>query len=108
MVTINDLESLKERIESTDKSIVLVKVSAAWCGPCRVLADILSKLEKDELSDVEIVDVDADEAEEICQEYGVRNIPTMIFIKDGNVVDKTFGLVVKDDLVSKIDNIRNA
>ncbi len=84
---------------------VLVDFFADWCGPCRMVAPILEKLAT-ENSDVTICKVNVDDEPELARRYGIMSIPTMLFFKDGQMVDKSVGALGKPAIQSKIDAIR--
>jgi thioredoxin 1 len=69
---------------------VLVDFFATWCGPCAVLAPIISEI-ADERSDIKVGKVDVDEAPDLANQFGVQNIPTLVYFKDGKVVNKLIG-----------------
>lgn len=75
---------------------------APWCGPCKMVGPIIEELSKEYDGQVSIGKVNVDENPEISQKYGVRNIPTILFIKDGEVVDKHVGAAPKNVLAKKI------
>ncbi|NNC83315.1 MAG: thioredoxin [Flavobacteriales bacterium] len=91
-----------EEILSTDKP-VMIDFWAAWCGPCRMIAPIVDELHEEYNDRAVIGKVDVDSNQEIAMKYGVRNIPTILFIKNGEVVDKSVGAVPKNVLSEKID-----
>lgn len=93
-----------EEIASTDK-VVLIDFWAEWCGPCRTVAPIVDELAAEYEGKVVIAKCDVEENDDITMKYGVRNIPTIIFLKGGEVVDKQVGAVSKDVLKSKIENL---
>lgn len=64
---------------------------ATWCGPCRKIGPVIEALAKDYEGRVTIGKVDIEESEELAQQFGIRNIPTVLFIKNGEVVDKLVG-----------------
>ena len=82
----------------------ILDFQASWCAPCKRLAPILEEIEKE--TGVNIQKIDVDEDEEHVVEYGIRNIPTLIFIKDKVVVDKISGTVSKETLLNKINEYK--
>ncbi len=76
---------------------------AEWCGPCRMLTPIVKELSAEYENRVVVGKVDVDSNPGISAKYGIRNIPTLLFFKDGQVVDKQVGVVPKGALVNKID-----
>jgi thioredoxin 1 len=86
----------------TDK-VVMVDFWAAWCGPCKMVGPIVDELATEYEGKAVIGKVDVDNHGSISAQYGVRNIPTIIFLKNGEVVDKSVGAVPKATLVAKLD-----
>jgi len=82
---------------------VVVDFWAEWCGPCKMLLPIIEELSKDFEGKVKIVKMNVDEAEQTPVKYGIRNIPTLIFFKNGEVVDKQVGAAPKPMLAEKIN-----
>ena len=76
---------------------------AEWCGPCRTIAPIVDELSEEYADRVNIGKCDVDSSDDVVALYRVRNIPTLVFIKDGQVVDKHVGAISKNDLQAKID-----
>lgn len=85
------------------KGIALVDFWAEWCGPCRQITPIVEDLAKDYDGKALVAKVDVDENAELTQRYGVRNIPTILILKDGEVVDKHVGFATKEALAQKIE-----
>ena len=75
---------------------------AEWCGPCRMVGPIVEELAKEFDGQVVVGKMDVDENVETPNEYGIRNIPTILFFKDGQVVDKQIGATQKAVLAAKI------
>lgn len=84
---------------------VLMDVGATWCGPCKALAPIVEELSGEYDGKMLFAKVDVDEASDIAAKYRIRNVPTVLFIKNGEVVDKSVGLVAKATLEEKIKSL---
>lgn len=84
---------------------VVIDFWAEWCGPCRMIAPVVEELAAEYEGKVIIGKCDVEENDEITMKYGVRNIPTIIFLKDGQVVDKQVGACQKGALVEKIEKL---
>ena len=80
---------------------LVVDLLATWCGPCRMLAPIVSELASEYDGKIVVGKCDVEENEDIAMEFGVRNIPTLLFFKDGKLVDKFVGSAKKPALVEK-------
>ena len=80
---------------------LVVDLWATWCGPCRMLAPIVSELTSEYDGKIVVGKCDVEENEDIAMEFGVRNIPTLLFFKDGKLVDKFVGSAKKPVLVEK-------
>lgn len=84
---------------------VMIDFWATWCGPCRQMSPIVEELAKEYEGKVVVGKCNIDEEEDIAMQYGIRSIPTIIFIKNGEIVDKTVGAVPKAKLVEKLDKL---
>lgn len=92
--------------EITSKnSFVVIDFGAEWCGPCRMIAPIVEEIAEEYNSKALIGKVDIDNNPEITMHFGIKNIPTLLFIKNGELVDKHVGAIRKPDLIKKIDNL---
>ncbi len=96
--------NFEEVVLKSDKP-VLVDFWAEWCGPCRMIAPIVEELSHDYEGKAVVVKVDVDNAPEISMKYGIRNIPTLLVLKNGEVVDKHVGAAQKSVLAAKIDAV---
>ena len=86
-----------------DEKLVVVDFWATWCGPCRMLSPLLDEVEKEMEDKITVVKVNVDDADEVAMQYRIMNIPTLLFFKNGQIVDKTVGAMPKNALVDKIN-----
>lgn len=94
-------ENIKEIINNGKPAVV--DFWAEWCGPCRMMSPIIEELAHEYEGKVEIGKLNVDENAETTEEYGIMNIPTLLFFKNGQVVDKQVGATQKSVLVKKIE-----
>lgn len=99
MKTINDINEFNKTINEHD--ICVVKIGTSWCGPCKVVQKTLEDVEKLH-TDVYFIDVDAEEADEIVDEYNVRNVPVVLVIKNGEVDSRTVGVQSQADIEDRL------
>jgi thioredoxin 1 len=85
--------------------LVLVDFWAEWCGPCRMVTPIIEELSEEYDGKAVIGKVDVDNTPDVCSKYGIRNIPTILFFKNGEIADKQVGAAPKNTLISKIDSL---
>lgn len=92
-------------IQNTGKP-VMIKFGASWCGPCRTLAPTIEELEKEYEGKALVGDVDVAEEENLAGNFGIRNVPTILFFdKNGQRVDKCVGLASKAVLEAKLNSL---
>ena len=84
---------------------VVVDFSATWCGPCKQLKPIVEELAAQYAGKVKIAHVDVDEARQAAMKYGVMSVPTVLYIKGGQVRDSQIGVIAKEKMAAKIDNL---
>ena len=100
------IELNSSNIEDTIKEgLALVDFWAPWCGPCRMIAPIIDELANDFEGKAKICKINSDEEQELVAKYGIRSIPTILFIKNGEVVDTIIGASSKQALIDKINSL---
>lgn len=99
-ITSENFESLK-----AGNLPLVVDFWATWCGPCRMLAPVIEELAKEYEGKLVVGKCDVEENEDLAAEFGIRNIPTILFFKNGDVVDKLIGAQPKAKLVEKFDSL---
>ena len=91
-------------ILATDK-LVMVDFWATWCGPCRAIAPVVEEFANEYEGRAVIAKCNVDECQDIPMQYGIRNIPTLLFFKNGQLVDRMVGAAPKSELAKKIDSL---
>lgn len=105
MKKITTEEELKKAIETND--VVVCKFGADWCGPCKVLGKTISDIESENIDSAEFIEIDVNEVDaDFLGKHGIRTIPVLEYYANGEAVDRTTGLVTKQELLDKINSYK--
>ena len=96
--------NFEETVLNSDKP-VLVDFWAAWCGPCRMVGPIIDELSEEYEGKAVVGKVDIDSNQQYAAQFGVRNIPTVLVFKNGELVDRKVGVSSKNDYAQALDNL---
>jgi thioredoxin 1 len=102
-IAITDNEFDQEVVKS-DKPVI-VDFWAAWCGPCKMIAPILEEVATEYDGKLKVAKIDVDSNTKIASQYGIMSIPTLLFFKDGKLVDQVIGAMPKAQLVNRIAKV---
>ena len=102
-MTIIDQSNFDSLIASAD--VALVDLWATWCGPCRMLSPTVDDIAQEYEGRVAVGKCNVDDNEEIAEKFGVRSIPTLLYFKGGQLVDKSVGLVSKQEIETILNNL---
>ena len=95
-------QNFEEVVLHSDKPVI-VDFWAEWCGPCRMVGPIVEEIGNDYTEKAVVGKLDVDSNPNVTRKYGIRNIPTVLFFKNGEVADKQVGAVPKSNLVNKLE-----
>ena len=102
-MTVIDEHNFEETILSS--KVAMVDLWASWCGPCRMLSPTVDDIAEEYAGRVAVAKCNVDDNEEVAERFGVRNIPTILFFKDGQLADRSVGLVSKQQIESILNNL---
>ena len=94
------MDKLQEVLKENQN--VLIDFYADWCGPCRMLAPVIEEVKAETADYLKVVKINVDDNPEIASQYGVRSIPTLVFVKDGKVVNQAVGFRPKKDILKMV------
>ena len=95
----------EERKAKKEKKLIFIDCYTSWCGPCKMVGPIIEELATEFEGQVIIGKCDVDENSDMAAEYGIRNIPTVLFFKNGEIVDKQVGAVAKSVFAEKVKKL---
>lgn len=101
-------ESTFDETMATTDGLLLVDFWAPWCGPCRAIAPVLDALVGESAGRVKLAKVNVDDEPVLAGRYQVRSIPTILFVRDGRVVDRVVGAVPRETLAAKVQSALTA
>jgi thioredoxin 1 len=101
--TVHLTEKTFDEALTANQGLMMVDFWAEWCGPCRAIAPVLEDLARSSGGKVTLAKVNVDENQGLAARYGIRSIPTILFVKDGKVADQVIGAVPKAQLQKKLD-----
>ena len=101
-----DQKDFQETIENNKK--VLIDFYADWCGPCQTLLPTVHKLAEEFEGDVTIKKVNVDRNSELAVQFGVRSIPTLVYLSEGKEINRQNGVVTENDLRANINQLKSA
>jgi thioredoxin 1 len=102
VAAVRSMDFEREVVQS-DK-LVIADFWAEWCGPCKMIAPLLDEVARELPDKVKIVKVDVEAEPQLAQQFGIYNIPTLLFFKDGKVREQVVGTVAKKVLLEKINS----
>jgi thioredoxin len=94
-------QNFDETLAQSD-GVLMVDFWAEWCGPCKAIAPVLEELARDAGGRLTLAKVNVDENHGLAARYGIRSIPTVLFVKDGKVLDQVVGAVPRAKLKEKL------
>ena len=89
----------------SDDKLVMVDFWAVWCGPCRMMSPIVDEVAEELAGRISVAKCDIDQQDALAMQYGIRNIPTLLFFKGGQLVDRLVGAMPKAELLKKINSL---
>ena len=101
IIHIKDDDDFEKKLKECGKKLLILDFGASWCGPCKIL-DVVIKEIANEYPKAIFLKIDVDECEEAAENYSIKSMPTLVFIKDGKEVDRQEGAGKKEDVEKKV------
>jgi thioredoxin 1 len=101
VLEVNDI-NFEEVVVNSDKPVI-VDFWAEWCGPCRMISPIIEEIAEQYNGKALVVKCDVDNSPNVAAKYSIRNIPTVLFFKEGKIADKQVGAVPKNNFLTKLN-----
>jgi len=101
VLEVNDI-NFEEVVVNSDKPVI-VDFWAEWCGPCRMISPIIEEIAEQYTGKALVVKCDVDNSPNVAARYSIRNIPTVLFFKEGKIADKQVGAVPKNNFLTKLN-----
>ena len=99
------IELTSANFDQVKEGVALIDFWAPWCGPCRMLVPVIDELANEFDGKAKICKVNTDEESELSAQFGIRSIPTLIFLKNGEVADQLIGAQSKQSIIDKLNNL---
>jgi thioredoxin 1 len=103
VATVHLTEQNFDEALAANQNVMMVDFWAEWCAPCRAIAPVLEDLTRESAGAITLAKVNVDENPALAARYGIRSIPTILFVKQGKVADQVIGAVPKAQLKKKLD-----
>lgn len=105
MAEIIDSSEFEEKVIKNSKP-VLVDFFAVWCAPCRMIAPFIDEIAEESVDFADVYKVDIDKAEDLCEKYGIRSVPTLLFFKGGEAAGKLTGAYPKEEIFNMLNQMQ--
>lgn len=102
-ITVTD-DSFEQEVIQSDKPVI-VDFWATWCGPCKMIAPILEEMAGEYADRVKIAKIDVDSNNQVAAKFGIMSIPSLLFFKNGEEVDRVVGAIPKSQLSQRLDKV---